>query len=173
MPIRSFTIAERPADEAERLAALESYCILDTPPEPEFDAIVHEAAAAFGVPTALISLIDRDRQWFKAKVGLEPPETPRGPSFCGHAIHADEVFVVPDATADERFAGNPLVLGGPRIRFYAGAPLITPDGYRIGTLCLIDGEPRASFGSEDMDRLKSLAAHVVSRLEARRAGRAD
>lgn len=167
MPIKTFTIAELPADEAGRLAALERYQVLDTPPEEEFDAIVREAAAAFGVPTALISLIDRDRQWFKARVGLEPPSTPRAPSFCGHAILSDDVFTVPDATADERFAGNPLVIGDPKIRFYAGAPLITSDRHRIGTICLIDGKPRAALTAEQAGELKALADKVMGLLEAR------
>lgn len=167
MPIKTFTIAELPEGEAERLAALESYRVLDTPSEEAFDAIVREAAAAFEVPTALISVIDRDRQWFKARVGLEPPSTPRAPSFCGHAILSDDVFTVPDAAADERFAGNPLVIGEPRIRFYAGAPLVTPEGHRIGTLCLIDGKPRAALTAQQAARLKDLAARVMRLLELR------
>lgn len=167
MPIKTFTIAEPPADEAERLAALESYRVLDTPPEEEFDAIVREAAATFDVPTALISLIDRDRQWFKARVGLEPSSTPRAPSFCSHAILSDDVFTVPDATADERFAGNPLVVGDPKVRFYAGAPLVTADGHRIGTLCLIDSKPRPTLTVQEMAQLKALAAKVIELLRLR------
>jgi GAF domain-containing protein len=169
MPITSFTVPETPANEAERLTALKDYCVLDTPPEPEFDAIVAEAANVFEVPTALISLIDRDRQWFKAKIGLDPPETPRAPSFCGHAIHADDVFIVPDTAADERFAGNPLVIGGPQIRFYAGAPLITPRGQRIGTLCLIDQKPRPALTDSEVATLRAMAAKVITLLEARRS----
>jgi len=168
VPIKSFTVAEAPADEAERLAAVESLGVLDTPPEPAFDAIVREAASAFGVPTALISLVAAERQWFKARVGLDVPETPRAPSFCAHAIHGDDPFVIPDAAADERFAGNPLVIDGPRIRFYAGVPLVVAPGHRIGTLCLIDQKPRAPLTAAEVALLRSLAGRVVALLEARR-----
>lgn len=168
MPIKNFTIADPTPDEEARLAALRRYEVLDTPAEAEFDAVVREAAEAFGVPTALVSLVDRNRQWFKAKVGLEPPETPRAPAFCSHAIHSDDPFVVPDAARDERFAGNPLVVGEPHIRFYAGAPLTTPDGHHIGTLCLIDYQPRAPLDDAERAKLEALAARVMSLLEARR-----
>lgn len=168
MPIRSFTIPEIPADEEERLAALRRYEVLDTPPEPAFDAIVREAAATFNVPTAVISLVDRDRQWFKARIGLDPASTPRAPSFCGHAIHSDEVLTVPDAAADERFAGNPAVISDSGVRFYAGAPLVTPDGHRIGTLCLVDTTPRTPLSAQQATKLRALADKVMKLLEARR-----
>lgn len=167
MTIRNFTVPERGDDEAARQAALDSYCPVAMP-DPELDAIVAEAAATFGVPTALVSLIDRERQWFPARVGMPAPETPRSISFCGHAIHQAAPFVVPDATADERFAGNPLVLAEDGIRFYAGAPLTTPDGYRIGTLCLIDRVAHPPLTAAQEARLIELAARVMAVLEKRR-----
>ncbi|MHA6718580.1 GAF domain-containing protein [Sphingomonas sp. RS6] len=155
-------------DEARRVAELKGYGVLDTPNEAEFDAIVREAAAALGVPIALISLIDENRQWFKARVGLEPQETPRSISFCTHAIHGGDVFVVNDASADPRFAENPLVTGDPNIRFYAGAPLRTPTGRRIGTLCVIDRLARGRMTDEDKARLAQLAEKTMEALERRR-----
>jgi GAF domain-containing protein len=155
-------------DEAARVDALKGYGILDTPNEAEFDAIVREAAAALGVPIALISLIDDNRQWFKARIGLEPQETPRSISFCTHAIRGPDVFVVPDAQADPRFAENPLVTGDPNIRFYAGAPLRTSTGKRIGTLCVIDSMARPQLTEEDTARLTLLAEKTMEALERRR-----
>jgi GAF domain-containing protein len=131
-----------PADDEDRLRALRELLILDTPPEERFDRIVAFAASEFDVPIALISLIDRERQWFKARVGLDVCETAREISFCGHAILQPELFEVLDATRDPRFADNPLVVGAPFIRFYIGAPLVLPTGEAIGTLCLIDTQPR-------------------------------
>lgn len=138
-----------PADDEARLQALRALLILDTPPEQRFDRLVEFAADEFDVPIALISMIDRDRQWFKARVGLDVCETSREISFCGHAIMQDDLFEVLDATQDPRFADNPLVVGAPHIRFYVGAPLALPDGSKIGTLCLIDVRPR---GFDAMDR---------------------
>ena len=159
-------------DEAGRLRILHSYGALDTPNEAVFDDIVREAARDFNVPVALISLVDEHRQWFKAKVGLTPSETPRSISFCTHAIRGPEVMVVEDAAADERFARNPLVTGDPNIRFYAGAPLKTPDGKRIGTLCVLDTHARAAPTEADKAKLEALAARTVEAFErrARRAG---
>lgn len=157
-----------PSEEATRVAELKGYGVLDTPNEAEFDAIVREAAAALGVPIALISLIDDNRQWFKARVGLEPQETPRSISFCTHAIRGPDVFVVPDAQADPRFAENPLVTGDPNIRFYAGAPLRTATGRRIGTLCVIDSTARPQPSEADMARLALLAEKTMEALERRR-----
>lgn len=137
-----------PANDHERLAALRALLILDTPPEERFDKIVHFAAEEFDVPIALISLIDRDRQWFKARVGLDVCETGRDISFCGHAIVQPDIFVIPDARADPRFADNPIVTGEPRVIFYAGAPLTEPTGHAIGTLCLIDHHPRTLDATE-------------------------
>jgi GAF domain-containing protein len=152
-----------PADEQQRLEALRALLILDTPPEERFDRIVEFAAAEFDVPIALISLIDENRQWFKARTGLGVCETPRDISFCGHAIHCDNVLVVPDARVDERFVDNPLVLGEPFIRFYAGAPLIMPDGQAIGTLCLIDTRVRR-LDATDLSILSSLRDLAVTEI---------
>ncbi|PIM54309.1 histidine kinase [Roseateles chitinivorans] len=152
-----------PANEAERIQALRELLILDTPPEERFDRIVEFAAEEFGVPIALISLVDDNRQWFKARFGLAVCETDRQSSFCGHAIHVSEVTVVPDATQDPRFADNPMVLGPPNIRFYAGAPLEIRPGIRVGTLCLIDRR-RRTLDDTDLAILMSLRDVVVSEL---------
>jgi len=135
-------IAAKPDNEAARLAALYELLILDTPPEERFDKIAQFAASEFDVPIVLITLLDSERQWFKARVGTDVCETGRDISFCSHAILRDDVMVVEDALQDPRFADNPLVTGAPHIRFYAGAPLTLPSGLRLGTLCLIDRRPR-------------------------------
>ena len=155
-------------DEAERLAALRAYGVLDTPNEPQFDAIVREAASIFRAPIALISLVDEHRQWFKARVGLDAREMPRSISFCTHAIQGAEVMVVPDAAEDERFANSPLVTGDPRIRFYAGAPLRAKNGRRIGTLCVIDSRTRAEPDGPTRAKLQALADRTVELFERRR-----
>ncbi len=152
---------ETPAEEQFRLAALHYLGLLDTPAERDFDDLVALAQVLFQVPIALISLIDRDRQWFKARAGFDGQEGPRATSFCGHAILAPEGLVVPDASRDPRFHDNPFVTGAPHIRFYAGAPLRLPSGYAIGTLCIIDRAPRPGFGPADQARLASLAGLVV------------
>ena len=144
-----------PPDEAERIAALRGLNILDTPPEERFDRVTRLAAQLFGVPIAVISLVDAKRQWFKSRHGLDAIETPRDVSFCGHAILQDGVFHVPDALQDPAFADNPLVLGDPKIRFYAGTPLRTKSGAALGTLCLIDTKPR-DFGESDRALLNEL-----------------
>src|SRR5213596_3111741 len=132
-----------PANENARLQTLRAYDILDTPPEQACDELVQLAAQICGVPIALISLVDAQRQWFKAKVGLDACQTSRDLAFCAHAIlDPGTLLHVPDTTADLRFADNPLVIGEPRIRFYAGAPLVTPQGHALGTLCLLDHVPR-------------------------------
>ncbi|MDX2145270.1 MAG: GAF domain-containing protein [Rhodospirillaceae bacterium] len=154
--------------EARRLAALNSYKILDTPNEERFDRIVRMAARVFGSPIALISLVDRDRQWFKAAVGLAATETPRAISFCTHAIQQRDVFIVGDAAADARFADNPLVTSDPQIRFYAGAPLVTPGGHAIGTVCVIDREPWMELPDFAKEALRDYAAAVVDWLESDR-----
>ena len=146
-----------PADEQERLAALQELRILDTPAEERFDRITRVARDLFQVPIALVSLVDAERQWFKSRTGLDASETPRSVSFCGHAILGSEPFVVENALEDPRFADNPLVAGPPDIRFYAGVPLQSKSGKKIGTLCLIDREPRR-FSGEDALRLRDLAA---------------
>jgi diguanylate cyclase (GGDEF)-like protein len=145
-----------PVDEASRLDALRSLNILDTAAEERFDRLTRLAKRAFGVPIALVSLVDANRQWFKSCQGLSVSETPRHVSFCGHAILSREVLVVPDALLDERFHDNPLVVGEPKIRFYAGCPLAAPNGSRLGTLCLIDREPRA-LDAGDLEVLRDLA----------------
>lgn len=134
--------APQPPDESGRLAALYSLGILDTSPEEAFDELATLAASVCRVPIALVSLVDRDRQWFKSRLGWTPKQTPRDISFCGHAILQPNVLVVPDATADARFADSPLVTNEPAVRFYAGAPLVTPEGHALGTLCVMDHQPR-------------------------------
>ncbi|WP_243410223.1 PAS domain S-box protein [Pokkaliibacter plantistimulans] len=151
-------------NEAARLAALQSYAILDTAAEQAFDDVTELAAQICGVPISLISLVDKDRQWFKSCLGLEARETPRDMAFCAHAILSDELLIIPDAKDDDRFADNPLVIGPPHIRFYAGAPLITPGGLRIGTLCVIDQHPR-DLNPAQCSALKRLARQVINKLE--------
>lgn len=155
-----------PKDEAERLAKLRDYMILDSLPEASYDRITRLASQILGTPIALVSLVDQDRQWFKSRVGLDATETPRDVSFCTHAICQDEVLVVEDATLDERFSNNALVTGDPSIRFYAGAPLRTSDGLNMGTLCAIDTKPR-SITADEKQLLTDLAAIVVDTLEMR------
>ncbi len=157
----------KPSNEAARLQALRSYNVLDTPPETAFDALTRIAAALLGTPTALVSLIDDDRQWFKARCGLDVTETPRDLSFCRYVVADDRTLVVEDALADPRFADNPLVAESPKIRFYAGVPLRTSEGYVLGTLCAIDYVPR-TISAEDLQLLESLAEQVMSQLEYRR-----
>ena len=164
--------APLPADEAERLAALRRAEILDTPPEAAFDRLTRLASELTGAPIALVSLVDSDRQWFKAKVGLDADETPRDWAFCAHALLTPEqVFVVADAAADPRFRANPLVTGDPRIRFYAGAPIMTRDGHALGTVCAIDRQPRTEFGEREAALLKELAAVAADEIELRRLAR--
>jgi PAS domain S-box-containing protein len=154
--------------EAQRLAALKRYRLLDTPPEERFDDIVAIAARMLGTPIALISLIDEKRQWFKAKIGLDFAETPRDVAFCDHMIRLRETLVVPNAMEDPRFAENPLVTGGLSIRFYAGAPLVTPDGHALGAVCVIDVKERPDFGLDEQRVLEALSRLVVDHLELRR-----
>jgi GAF domain-containing protein len=154
--------------EAKRLAALRSYKQLDTPPERDFDELAKLAAFVCQVPIALVVLLDRNRQWFKAKHGLSVCETPRDQAFCAHAIRQTEIMVVHDARCDPRFSDNPLVTGDPFIRFYAGAPLITPTGDAIGTLCVIDRVPR-TLTSDQLLHLRALAHQVSALFEARKA----
>jgi GAF domain-containing protein len=156
-----------PNQEEARLKALSEYHILDTAPEKSFDTIAELAAFICEAPIALISLVDRDRQWFKAKVGLETTETHRDYSFCAHTIVQGSLMVVEDATQDVRFASNPLVTADPHIRFYAGAPLITPSGQSLGSLCIIDRKPQ-KLSKKRACALKNLADLVVTQLELRR-----
>ncbi|NDG75621.1 MAG: sensor domain-containing diguanylate cyclase [Synechococcaceae bacterium WB8_1B_136] len=156
-----------PPDEEQRLRDLQRHGVLDTAPDPHFDRIVQLASEVLGMPVALVSLVDRDRQWFLARHGLEAQETPRQMAFCAHAIAGDRVLVVPDALADERFNTNPLVLGDPHIRFYAGAPLRSPEGHNLGTLCVVDQKPR-QLGAEQLEMLELMADLVMRELELRR-----
>ncbi len=156
-----------PPNEAERLAALRDYQILDTLPEQAYDDITKLASQICGTSIALVSLVDGERQWFKSKVGLDAPQTHRDLAFCSHAILGNDLLEVPNALKDARFADNPLVTGDPNIRFYAGAPLITPSGHKIGTLCAIDRVPR-KLTEEQVESLRMLGRFVVSQLEARR-----
>ena len=153
----------KPANEMERLAALRSLGLLDTPPEQRFNRITRTAARIFKVPTALVSLVDAERQWFKSRYGLHAGETPRSVSFCGHAILQDRALVIEDALLDARFADNPLVTGVPHVRFYAGQPLAGPGGAKLGTLCLIDQAPR-HFSAHDRLTLADMAGWVEREL---------
>ena len=159
-----------PKNEKKRLNVLWQYEVLDTVPEEVFDDLTDLAAHICETPIALISLVDEDRQWFKSRIGITISETSRDASFCAHAIMSDGLLVVPDATKDKRFKDNPLVTGGPKIRFYAGAPLITPDGHALGTLCVLDKTPR-TLRSEQHQALRVLAHHVMTQLELRRHAR--
>jgi PAS domain S-box-containing protein len=159
--------ATAPQNEPERLGALREYEILDTEAEEKFDDLTLLARHICDTPIALISFVDADRQWFKSRIGLTTSQTPRAVSFCGHAILEEDVMVVPDTAADERFADNPMVTGAPGIRFYAGAPLLTSTGYALGTLCVIDRKPR-ELTAEQLDALRALARQVVAQLELRR-----
>jgi two-component system cell cycle sensor histidine kinase/response regulator CckA len=162
--------AATPENEKKRLKVLWQYDVLDSVPEVVFDDLTELAACICEAPVALISLVDEKRQWFKSKFGITVNETSRDVSFCSHAIQQADLFIVPDATQDQRFANNPLVTSDPKIRFYAGAPLITPDGFALGTLCIIDKVPR-ELRPEQKQALRILARHVIAQLELRRRTR--
>ncbi|MBT8437191.1 MAG: sensor domain-containing diguanylate cyclase [Gammaproteobacteria bacterium] len=156
---------DTPANEKERLKTLRSSDILDTDPEERFDRLTRMAQRVFGVSIALVSLVDENRQWFKSKMGLDACETGRDISFCGHAILGNDIFIIEDALEDERFADNPLVTGDPKIRFYAGAPLRYLDGNKLGTLCIIDQNPRI-LDEDDCTMLRDLAEMAEGELSA-------
>lgn len=163
---RMFTTPTLQRDDAARVAALQKYAILDTEPEQAFEDLVLLAAYICGTPMAMISLVDENRQWFKSKIGLPVSETPRDVAFCNLAIQQSNLFVVEDARADARFRDNPLVRDDPGIRFYAGAPLINSDGYALGTLCVIDNQPRVLDGEQE-SALKALSRMVLRQMEFR------
>jgi GAF domain-containing protein len=158
-----------PPNEDARLELLRQYRILDTAAEPAFDEIAGRAAEICNTPAGLLAFVDRDRLWFKSRVGVDLRETPRDGAFCAHTICQNDLFVVPDALADERFADNPLVRQQPSFRFYAGMPLLSPEGLAVGTLAVFDREPR-ELTPEQADRLRELAKGAVLLLEVRRAG---
>lgn len=156
---------DKTVDEKGRIRALKRLSLLDSPSEERFDRYTRLAQKVFDASSVGISLVAEHRQWFKSKRGLDVDETPRNISFCGHAILTNDTLVVPDALEDPRFADNPLVTGAPHIRFYAGAPLITPQGFRLGALCVIDHRPRALNGG-DRRTLEDLASMVVDEMHA-------
>jgi GAF domain-containing protein len=153
--------------ESARLKALAELNILDTAAEKMFDDIVNAAALALDAKIALVSLVDVNRQWFKARCGLDTDQTGRDIAFCSHAIEQSEPFIILNATRDPRFADNPLVTGPPYVRFYAGVPLITPGGHAVGTLCVIDDEPRFGMSARETSLLSAFADLVMERLLAR------
>jgi GAF domain-containing protein len=154
-------------DEAARQRALDTYHVLDSLPEEAYDDVVRLASVVCGVPTALVSLVDRDRQWLKARIGFELSQTPRDVAFCDHAIRTpDRLLEVPDASRDPRFAANPLVTAEGGVRFYAGVPLVTPSGAAIGTVCVIDQQPR-ELDERQREALASLARLTLNLLEQR------
>ena len=159
--------AAKPRNEAARLEALRQYNVLDTEAEQSFDDLAFLASHVCGTPIALITLVDQDRQWFKSAVGFPARETPRDISFCAHAILQAGPTLVRDALDDERFADNPLVTAAPRIRFYAGTPLVTPEGFPLGTLCVIDRVPR-ELKPAQLEALRALGRQVMAQLELRR-----
>jgi hypothetical protein len=156
-----------PDNEADRLNTLRGYGILDTDPEASFDDLTRLAALICSTPIAVVSLVDQERQWFKSKTGLNISQTPREESFCAHAIMSPEVLVVPDASQDPQFASNPHVIGELHIRFYAAAPLVAPNGHRLGALCVIDRVPRQA-SPEQLDSLRILSRQVMAQVELAR-----
>lgn len=155
------------SNDRDRVAALQKYAILDTEPEQAFDDLTLLASFICKTPIASITLIDENRQWFKSTIGLNVSETPRDIAFCSVAIQHPDVMVVPDTLKDERFRDNPFVTSEPKIRFYAGAPLVNEDGYALGTLCVVDKTPR-EFNNEQKEALKALSRLVLAQMEFRR-----
>lgn len=159
--------APTPSIEAARVAALNRYAILDSEPEESFDDLVILAAHICQTPMAMLSLVDDHRQWFKSKVGVQVRETPRDISICAHAIQQSELFIVTDTQEDPRFRENPLVVGEPHIRFYAGAPLVNEDGFALGTLCVVDREPRR-LDEDQKEALRALSRLALRQMELRK-----
>ncbi len=156
------------ADERQRQTDLDSYGIVDTLEEQAYDDLTRLAADVCGVPMALITFLDGDRNWFKSRLGMQATQVPREVSFCEHLVlKPDEVLIVNDAKSDTRFCGHPLVLGEPHIRFYAGAPLVSPTGHTLGAICALDTEPR-ELDSTQVETLRFLATQVMEKLEERR-----
>ena len=166
-PCRTMIVAPRPADERERLAALARYDVLDSEPERAYDDVVSLASQICGTPVAYVGFVDEDRVWHKARLGLSLEEAERKTSFCSHAILGENPLVVPDLSEDERFADFPQVIGDPRIRFYAGARLVTEEGHAVGTLCALDTKPR-DLSDDQRDALAALSRQVMAQLELRR-----
>lgn len=164
LPDRPYPV---PDNEAQRLAELLRYAIVDTAPEPVFNDVVRLAQSVFRVPSSAVSFVDDDRQWFKARRGIGFAGTRREDAFCAHTILSDAPMVVPDALHDPRFSANALVLRAPHIRFYAGAPLTTPGGFNIGTVCLIDSTPRDDLDAHERQQLEALAHLAMTELERR------
>jgi len=163
--------AAKPANEAQRLQALRSFHVLDTPAEKAFDDLVRLASYICETPIAAVSFVDEDRQWFKARVGMNLPQTKRDVAFCAHAIlMPNDTLVVPDATLDARFSDNPFVVDEPKIRFYAGAPLVAEDGFVLGTLCVIDHKPK-ELSAGQVKALSVIRNQVVRELELVRKNR--
>jgi len=160
-------IAPIPKNEARRIKVLWQYEVLDTVPEEVFDELTALASHICGAPIALITMVDENRQWFKSKVGTSLKETGRDVSICAHTILQSDLLIIPDTTQDDRFKDNPLVTSAPKIRFYAGAPLVTPDGYALGTLCIVDLVPH-DMTADQKQALRVLARHVMTQLELRR-----
>ncbi len=171
-PEESRPVAVLPANEDARRSALARFDVLDSEPEQEFDDLARLAARIAGTPFALLSFVDGDRQWFKARVGIDAPETDRRDAVCAHTILGSDAFVVGDLAADPRFAGNPYVLRDPKLRFYAGAPIVTADGHGIGTVCVLDRVPR-ELAPDQIEALRALARQAMSLLELRRRVRLD
>ncbi len=162
--------APKPKNEVQRIKILWQYDVLDTVPEAAFDELTELASVICGTPVALITLVDEERQWFKSKVGISISETSRDVSMCAHAILQKDLFIVPDATKDRRFKDNPLVTSSPKIRFYAGMPLVAPGGQALGTICVVDQKQRTLTASQQA-ALRVLARHTMTLLELRRQAR--
>ena len=169
IPLRATALAPAPAStEQARLEELADYRILGTWPETPFDEVTQLISTMFRTSMAIVSIVGEHKQWLKSSLGLQTREMARDTSFCTHTITSDDVMVVPDARQDLRFKDNPLVTRSPHIRFYAGAPLLTKNGFRIGALCALDTKPRASFGSREEALLRNFAGLVMTQLELRR-----